>query len=52
MIRISSLLFTLAAVAAAADQTGLYSVNERKNAPDFVLQDASGKTARLKKYRH
>ena len=51
MMRISSLLFTLAAVAAAADQTGLYSVNERKTAPDFVLQDASGKTAKLEEYR-
>ena len=51
MMRISSLLFTLAAVAAAADPAGLYSVSERKAAPDFVLEDASGKTAKLEEYR-
>jgi peroxiredoxin len=51
MMRILSLLFILAAVAAAAGQAGLYSVNERKVAPDFVLQDASGKTAKLEEYR-
>jgi len=51
MMRISSLLLILAAVAAAADQAGLYSVNERKTAPHFVLQDASGKTAKFEEYR-
>ena len=51
MMRISSLLFTLAAVAAATEPAGLYSVGERKAAPDFVLEDASGKTAKLEEYR-
>jgi peroxiredoxin len=51
LVRISSLLFTLAAVAAAADPAGLYSVKDRTAAADFVLQDATGKTAKLGDYR-
>ena len=50
-LRILALIVTLAAVGAAADQAGLYPVNERKAASDFVLQDASDKTAKLAEYR-
>ena len=45
------LLFSLAAVATAADPASLYPVNERKAASDFVLQDASNNTAKLTEYR-
>jgi cytochrome oxidase Cu insertion factor (SCO1/SenC/PrrC family) len=49
------LLLTLAGVAAAADQPGiraaLYPEKERKVAPDFALQDATGKTVKIEDYR-
>ena len=51
LVRISGLLVILAGIAAAADQAGLYAVGERKAAPDFVLQDAADKTAKLQDYR-
>jgi peroxiredoxin len=52
----SSILFlTLAGAVKAADQTTVRAVlqpaNERKPAPEFTLQDSSGKTMRLKDYR-
>jgi cytochrome c biogenesis protein CcmG/thiol:disulfide interchange protein DsbE len=51
----SALLGALLQVAAAADQPGvrapLQSAKERKPAPNFVLQDSSGKTVQLKDYR-
>jgi peroxiredoxin len=52
LVRISALLVTLAGVVTAADQATavLYPVNERKAAPGFILQDASGKTAKLEDY--
>jgi peroxiredoxin len=43
-MNITSILVTFAAVAA------LQPANERKPAPDFVLQDASGQTAKLADY--
>ena len=50
----SALLLTLAGVPAAADQpgirAGLYPENERKSAPGFALQDATGKTVRIEDY--
>src|SRR5229473_8436920 len=50
-----ALLLILAGVAAAAAQAtagvALQPVKERKAAPDLVLQDASGKTAKLEDYR-
>src|SRR6266853_5573477 len=55
LLRISALLLTLVGVAAAADQPGiraaLYPEKERKPAPDFALQDATGKTVKIKNYR-
>src|SRR6185503_14082954 len=54
LVRISALLVTLAGVATAADQAtvgALQPVEKRKAASDFVLQDASGKTAKLEDYR-
>ena len=54
-VRAAALLLTLAGVAAAADQpnvrAALRPLKERKPAPDFVLQDSSGKTVKLKDYR-
>ena len=55
LVRINlAALVTLAGVAIAAGQStvraALHSPNERKPAPDFALQDASGKTATLKEY--
>src|SRR5258705_6899331 len=54
-LRISAVLLTLVGVAAAADQPGiraaLYPENERKHAPDFALQDATGKTVKIEDYR-
>jgi len=51
-VGVSALLFVLAGAAAAqpAVRAPLESANERKPAPDFALQDASGKTANLKQY--
>ena len=50
-----AVLLILAGVAAAAGQpaagVALQPAKERKAAPDFVLQDASGKTAKLEDYR-
>ena len=55
LLRISALLLTLVGVAAAADQPGiraaLYPEKERKPAPDFALQDATGKTVKIEDYR-
>ncbi len=55
LVLAAALLVTLAGVAAAADQPALRAVlqsaKERKPAPDFALQDASGKTVKLKNYR-
>ena len=49
------LLLVQAGVAVAAGQPAmrapLQPVNERKPAPEFTLQDSSGKTAQLKDYR-
>src|SRR5881628_3498486 len=55
LVRINlAALVTLAGVAIAAGQStvraALHSPNERKPAPDFALQDASGRTATLKEY--
>ena len=51
----TSLLLTLAGVAAAADQPTVRAVlqpaGERKAAPEFALKDGSGKTVSLEKYR-
>jgi peroxiredoxin len=51
----AGLLLAAAGVVAAADQpsirASLQPANERKPAPDFVLKDSSGKTAKLKNYR-
>jgi peroxiredoxin len=51
----SALLLMLVGIAAAADQTtvgaALQPAKERKAAPKFVLQDSSGKTISLNKYR-
>jgi len=53
-LRSSAGLLTLV-VAAAADQPGiraaLYPEKERKHAPDFALQDATGKTVKIEDYR-
>src|SRR5216684_132103 len=55
LIRTSALLLTLAGVAAAADQRGISAVlfpeKERKPAPNFALQDATGKTVKMEDYR-
>jgi cytochrome c biogenesis protein CcmG/thiol:disulfide interchange protein DsbE len=55
LVLASALLLVLAGVAAAADQPGvrapLQSAKDRKLAPDFALQDASGETIQLKDYR-
>src|SRR5450432_1504901 len=54
-MRILALLLTLIAIAANADQQGvrasLQPPNARKAAPEFMLQDSSGKTMTLKDYR-
>lgn len=54
LVLISALLLALFGVAAAADQRGvrapLQAANDRKPAPDFELQDSSGKITRLKDY--
>jgi len=54
LLRTSALLLTLAGVPAAADQpgirAGLYPENERKSAPGFALQDATGKTVKIEDY--
>jgi cytochrome c biogenesis protein CcmG/thiol:disulfide interchange protein DsbE len=51
----ASLLLAVAGMAAAADQpairAALQPANQRKQAPDFVLKDSAGKTAKLKNYR-
>jgi peroxiredoxin len=51
----SALFLSLAGVATAADQptvrAALQSARERKSAPNFALQEASGRTAKLKDYR-
>ena len=55
LLHISALLLTLVGVAAATDQPGiraaLYPEKERKPAPDFALQDATGKTVKIEDYR-
>jgi peroxiredoxin len=55
LLRASALLLTLAGIATAADQTTVHAAlqpaKERQAAPEFALQDSSGKTMRLKKYR-
>lgn len=51
LLRLSVLVVTLAAISAAADPSGLYSVTDRKTAAEFALQDATGKTAKLADYR-
>src|SRR5258708_29556098 len=55
LIRTWALLLTLAGVAAAADQRGISAVlfpeKERKPAPNFALQDATGKTVKMEDYR-
>ena len=55
LLRTSAMLLTLAGVAAAADQPGiraaLYPEKERKPAPGFALQDATGKTVKIEDYR-
>lgn len=54
-MRAAALLLVLAGVAAAADQpnirAALQPAKDRKPAPNFVLQDSSGKTVKLKDYR-
>jgi peroxiredoxin len=54
-VRELALLLALAGVALAADpaniRAALQPVGERKPAPNFVLQDSSGKTVKLKDYR-
>jgi peroxiredoxin len=54
LVLASVLLLTLAGVAAAADQptvrAALQSAKERKPAPNFALQDASGRTVKLRNY--
>lgn len=51
----SGLVLTLAGIATAADPPAVRAVlrpaSDRKAAPEFVLQDSSGKTASLKRYR-
>jgi cytochrome c biogenesis protein CcmG/thiol:disulfide interchange protein DsbE len=55
LTRASALFLTLAGIAMAADQPGVRAVlqpaKERKPAPEFALQDSSGKTTRLRSYR-
>jgi len=55
LVRALAVLFTVAGVAAAADQpdgrAALQPVVERKAAAEFALKDSSGKMIRLKKYR-
>jgi peroxiredoxin len=50
-----ALLLTLTSVAPAADQPGaraaLYTEKDRKPAPGFALQDATGKTVKIENYR-
>jgi peroxiredoxin len=54
MVLALALLLGLVGVAVTADQSGvrapLQPLNDRKPAPDFALQDASGKTVRLQEY--
>ena len=54
-LRSSAVLLTLVGVAAAADQPGtraaLYPEKERRHAPEFALQDATGKTVKIEDYR-
>jgi peroxiredoxin len=47
------LLIAISAVAAdePSNSTGLVGVQDRKSAPNFVLKDATGKTATLKQYQ-
>src|SRR2546422_3512899 len=55
LMRASILLFTLAAIATAADAPTVRAIlqpaNERKAAPQFALKDSSGTTISLKDYR-
>src|SRR5947207_7478568 len=55
LVHTSAVLLTLASAATAADQPGiraaLYPEKERKPAPGFALQDATGKTVKIKDYR-
>jgi peroxiredoxin len=54
-IRTGALLLALGGIALADDQPGvraaLQSPKERKLAPEFALEDATGKTVKLKDYR-
>ena len=54
-IRTGALLLALGGMALADDQPGvraaLQSPKERKLAPEFALEDAAGKTVKLKGYR-
>ena len=54
LLRTPAMLVALATLVIAADQPGtrapLVPQNERQRAADFVLRDASGKTARLSDY--
>jgi cytochrome c biogenesis protein CcmG/thiol:disulfide interchange protein DsbE len=55
LLRTAAVLLTWAGVATAADQPGirtaLYPEKERKSAPDFALQNATGKTVKIEDYR-
>ncbi|MEO7146107.1 MAG: TlpA disulfide reductase family protein [Bryobacteraceae bacterium] len=55
LLGLSALLLALTGTAAAAGQPGIRAVlhpeTERKAAPGFALQDATGKTARIEDYR-
>ncbi len=55
LVRAAALLVAVACAATAADQPAgravLEPAKERKAAPEFALQDSSGKTMRLKNYR-
>jgi peroxiredoxin len=55
LLRASALAVALAGIATAAGQPTnravLQPASERKAAPEFALQDSSGKTATLKEYR-
>lgn len=54
-LRAATLLLTLAGIATAVDQTtvraAIQPTDQRKPAPEFTLQDGSGKTVNLKDYR-
>lgn len=55
LLRAATLLFMLTGVASAADRpgvrAGLYPEKGRKPAADFALQDATGKTIKIRDYR-